>query len=167
MIRLTNTMKTTLGAAALFFSLTATAEAQTKATPATPAKPASSATSLKSTDKTVNLKAKTNGTVKAAKPVQDRTGEGAAKVTAEMKSQLNLNDTQYTKVLEINRTYLVKAKDANGSSNVGQEKAKRVKAIADERENKLKSVLTEDQFKKYASGRAENMKKLKEYAGGN
>ena len=94
---------------------------------------------------------------------QDKLAEGASKVTAQMKEQLNLNDGQFTKVMDVNKVFLEKAKACHTSSAPEVEKKKKMKAIIDEREAKLKSVLTEDQFKRFAARRTENMKELKAY----
>lgn len=93
---------------------------------------------------------------------QDKVAEGTRKVTDGMKTQLSLNDSQYAKVLEINKTYLVKVKDSKAKSVNKVEQAKKLKTIDDDREAKLKSVLTEDQYKIYGAGRADNKKKLKD-----
>ena len=94
---------------------------------------------------------------------QDKLAEGASKVTAQMKEQLNLNDAQFTKVMDVNKVFLEKAKACHASSATEVEKKKKMKGIIDERESKLKSVLTEDQFKRFAARRSENMKELKAY----
>ncbi|KOS07325.1 hypothetical protein AM493_15730 [Flavobacterium akiainvivens] len=99
-------------------------------------------------------------TVNAA--AQDKLSEGAKAVTAQMKTQLGLNDGQYTKVLDINKTFLTKAVEANKAVNA-TDKAKKLKTLNDEKEAKLKSVLTADQYKKFAAYRNTYSKKLKEY----
>lgn len=93
---------------------------------------------------------------------QDKIAEGAKAVTAQMKTQLNLNDGQYTKVLDVNKTFLTKAVEANKLNNA-TEKAKKLKTLSDEKDTKLKSVLTDDQYKRYAANRAAYAKKLREY----
>jgi hypothetical protein len=93
---------------------------------------------------------------------QDKLTEGAKAVTTQMKTQLNLNDSQYNQVLDINKTFLVKAKETTKLTNA-TEKAKKLKNLSDEKEAKLKSVLTDDQYKKFAATRANYAKKLKEY----
>lgn len=94
---------------------------------------------------------------------QDKLAEGAKVVTTEMKTQLTLNDGQYSQVLDVNRAYLKKVKENNESGAAAVAKAKKMQAINEEKDTKLKSVLTEVQYKKYAAGRAENTKKLKAY----
>jgi len=94
---------------------------------------------------------------------QDKIAEGASKVTAHMKEQLNLNDSQFTKVMDVNRTFLEKAKACHASKATEIEKKKKMKVIVDERESKLKSVLTEDQYKRFAARRSDNMAKLKAF----
>ena len=93
---------------------------------------------------------------------QDKLTDGAKAVTTQMKTQLGLNDGQYTKVLDINKAFLVKAVEANKMVNA-TDKAKKFKTLNDDKEAKLKSVLTEDQYKKFASNRNAYSKKLKEY----
>jgi hypothetical protein len=93
---------------------------------------------------------------------QDKITEGATAVTTQMKTQLSLNESQYTKVLDINKTFLTKAVEANKMVNK-TEKSKKLKTLADERETKLKSVLTDTQFKTFAANRASYAKKLREY----
>jgi len=93
---------------------------------------------------------------------QDKIAEGATAVTNQMKTQLSLNDSQYTKVMDVNKTFLTKATEANKMVNK-TEKAKKLKTLSDEREAKLKSVLTADQFKTFAANRAKYAKKLREY----
>jgi hypothetical protein len=93
---------------------------------------------------------------------QDKLTEGATAVTNQMKTQLTLNDAQYTKVLDVNKTFLQKAAEANKTANK-TEKAKKIKTLTDDREAKLKSVLTETQYKTFAANRATYAKKLREY----
>ncbi|RWW99576.1 hypothetical protein [Flavobacterium cerinum] len=94
---------------------------------------------------------------------QDKLAEGAKTVTTEMKTQLVLNDGQYSQVLDVNRAYLKKVKENNESGASSVAKAKKMQALNEEKDTKLKSVLTEVQYKKYAAGRAENIKKLKAF----
>lgn len=94
---------------------------------------------------------------------QDKLAEGAKVVTTEMKTQLVLNDGQYSQVLDVNRAYLKKVKENNESGASAVAKAKKAQALNEEKDTKLKSVLTEVQYKKYAAGRAENTKKLKAF----
>lgn len=94
---------------------------------------------------------------------QDKLAEGASKVTVQMKEQLNLNDSQFTKVMDVNKTFLEKAKACHASKATEVEKKKKMKTIIDERESKLKSVLTEDQYKRFAARRSDNMAKLKAF----
>jgi dTDP-glucose pyrophosphorylase len=94
---------------------------------------------------------------------QDKLAEGAKTVTTEMKTQLVLNDGQYSQVLDVNRAYLKKVKENNESGASSVAKAKKMQALNEEKDTKLKSVLTEVQYKKYAAGRAENTRKLKAF----
>jgi len=93
---------------------------------------------------------------------QDKISEGATAVTKQMKTQLSLNDSQYTKVMDVNKTFLTKATEANKTANK-REKAKKLKTLTEDREAKLKSVLTADQYKIFAANRANYAKKLREY----
>ena len=94
----------------------------------------------------------------------DKIAEGAKISASQMKTQLTLNDNQYTQVIDVNKTYLKKVKDCKASGDTAPAKAKKMQALNEERDSKLKSVLTETQYKKYAAVRAENIKKLKEAA---
>lgn len=94
---------------------------------------------------------------------QDKLAEGAKTVTTEMKTQLVLNDGQYSQVLDVNRAYLKKVKENNESGASSVAKAKKMQSLNEEKDTKLKSVLTEVQYKKYAAGRAENTRKLKAF----
>ena len=91
---------------------------------------------------------------------QDKVQEGAVKVTAHMKSQLSLNDGQYTRVLAINKDYLQKVTDNPGATTV--EKAKKKKVYDEERDEKLKSVLNASQYKIYVANRSSNARVYKE-----
>lgn len=94
----------------------------------------------------------------------DKIAEASKTVATQMKTQLTLNDNQYTQVVEINKAYLKKVKDSKASGDTTVAKAKKMQAINEERDGKLKSVLTEVQYKKYGATRAENIKKLKDAA---
>ncbi|WP_129582993.1 hypothetical protein [Flavobacterium cyanobacteriorum] len=94
---------------------------------------------------------------------QDKAAEGAKAVTANMKEQLSLNDSQYTKVYAINQDFLKKAMENKTTAKTRIEKAKRLKALDEERDAKLKSVLTEEQFKIFVANKAENRKKIRQY----
>ncbi|MNK24475.1 hypothetical protein D3C87_427810 [compost metagenome] len=93
---------------------------------------------------------------------KDKVAEGAKTVTAQMKTQLVLNDNQQTQVLDVNRTYLKKVKDNKESGATAVQKAKKMQALNEERDNKLKSVLTATQYKKYSADKVENTRKLRE-----
>jgi len=94
----------------------------------------------------------------------DKIAEASKTVATQMKTQLTLNDNQYTQVVEVNKAYLKKVKDSKASGDTAVAKAKKMQAINEERDGKLKSVLTEVQYKKYGATRAENIKKLKDAA---
>lgn len=94
----------------------------------------------------------------------DKIADASKTVASQMKTQLTLNDNQYTQVVEVNKAYLKKVKDCKASGDTAPAKAKKMQALNEERDGKLKSVLTEVQYKKYGAGRAENIKKLKEAA---
>lgn len=94
---------------------------------------------------------------------QDKAGTGAKAVTENMKEQLSLNDSQYSKVLGINHSYLQRAIENRDSGKSKIDKAKRLKELDDDRDTKLKSVLSEEQYKKYVATKMENRKKLKEH----
>ena len=98
----------------------------------------------------------------ATATAQEKTADGAKKLTDHLKTQLALNDSQYAKVSDINRVYLQKAKENGQSINNKLDKAKKLKALDEERDTKLQSVLSKDQYKLYVAHRTENNKKLKE-----
>ncbi|QEE48974.1 hypothetical protein FUA48_05085 [Flavobacterium alkalisoli] len=91
---------------------------------------------------------------------QDKVQEGAVKVTAHMKSQLSLNDGQYSRVLAINKDYLQKVVDNPGATVV--QKSKNKKVYDEERDGKLKSVLNDSQYKIYVANRSANARVYKE-----
>ncbi len=93
---------------------------------------------------------------------KDKAVEGAKVITTEMKAQLSLNDSQHTKVMDINKTFLQKAAEAEKTVNA-TDKAKKLKALTDDRDAKLRSVLTGTQYKTYNANRASNGKKLRQY----
>lgn len=101
-------------------------------------------------------------TTTAVAQEKDKAVEGAKVVTTEMKAQLSLNDSQYTKVMDINKTFLQKAAEAEKVTNA-TDKAKKMKTLTEDRDAKLKSVLTETQYKTYQANRASNAKKLRQY----
>jgi hypothetical protein len=103
-------------------------------------------------------------TTTAVAQEKDMIAEGAKTSASQMKTQLTLNDNQYTQVIDVNKAYLKKVKDCKASGDTDAAKAKKMQALNEERDSKLKSVLTETQFKKYAAGRADNIKKLKQAA---
>lgn len=94
----------------------------------------------------------------------DKIADASKTVATQMKSQLTLNDNQYTQVVEVNKAYLKKVKDCKASGDTAAAKAKKMQGLNEERDGKLKSVLTDVQYKKYGAGRAENIKKLKDAA---
>ncbi|WP_146185849.1 hypothetical protein [Flavobacterium album] len=94
---------------------------------------------------------------------KEKATEGAKVVTTQMKAQLALNDSQYTKVMDVNKTFLQKAAEAEKGTTNPTEKAKKIKAVTDERDTKLKSVLTETQYKTYTANKANYGKKFREY----
>ncbi|MEL1245273.1 hypothetical protein AAEO56_13435 [Flavobacterium sp. DGU11] len=94
---------------------------------------------------------------------KDKATEGAKVVTTQMKSQLALNDSQYTKVMDVNKTFLQKAAEAEKGTTNATEKAKKIKMFTDERDSKLKSVLTETQYKTYTANKAAYGKKFREF----
>ncbi|MUV05427.1 hypothetical protein GN157_17065 [Flavobacterium rakeshii] len=91
---------------------------------------------------------------------QDKVAEGATKVTTHMKSQLSLNDNQYTQVLAINKDYLKKLDENPGATAV--QRAKKKKSYDEDRDKKLKSVLNETQYKIYIANRSANARAYKE-----
>lgn len=91
---------------------------------------------------------------------QDKVSEGAVKVTTHMKSQLSLNDNQYTQVLAINKDYLKKLDENPGATAVQRSKKKKI--YDEDRDKKLKSVLNESQYKIFIANRSANARVYKE-----
>lgn len=102
-------------------------------------------------------------TTAATAQEKDKATEGAKVVTTQMKSQLALNDSQYTKVMDVNKTFLQKAAEAEKGTTNATEKAKKIKTVTEERDTKLKSVLTETQYKTYTANKAAYGKKFREF----
>ena len=100
--------------------------------------------------------------VNLAATAQDKNIDGAKAVTTYMKEQLQLNESQYTKVYNVNLTFLQKVEE-NAKKNKGADKIKKLRALEDDRDTKLKSVLSEDQYKNYVGNKAVNRKKIAEY----
>ncbi len=93
---------------------------------------------------------------------QDRSANGAQKLTDKMKTELTLNDDQYAKVLDINKSFSEKTAEARKASADRKETAKAIKGFNEERDAKLKTVLTEDQFKKYVANKEAQKALLKQ-----
>ena len=99
---------------------------------------------------------------------QDRVGNGAQKMTDNMKTELKLTDEQYGKVLEINKSFSEKSFEARKSSTDQKVTREAVKGLNTERETKLKAVLTEEQFKTYLVKKEEKKKAVaKRFGEGN
>lgn len=94
---------------------------------------------------------------------QSNADKGAVAVTAQMKKELSLNDSQYNKVLQINRDYLNSIAKAKKTEKSVPVRNKRIKMISSSREKKLKSVLTDGQYRTYAATRATNQEMLEKY----
>ncbi|RZJ62654.1 MAG: hypothetical protein EOO45_22345 [Flavobacterium sp.] len=94
---------------------------------------------------------------------KDKATEGAKVVTTQMKSKLGLNDSQYTKVMDVNKIFLQKASETEKGTTNATEKTKKIKTLNDERDSKLKSVLTDAQYKTYTANRITYVKQFKEY----
>ena len=94
---------------------------------------------------------------------QSNADKGAVAVTAAMKKELSLNDSQYNKVLQINRDYLNSIEKAKKTEKSVPARKKRINMISASREKKLKSVLTDGQYRTYAATRAKNQEMLEKY----
>ena len=96
---------------------------------------------------------------------QDRAEAGAKRLTDRMKTELSLNDDQYSKVQEINKDFIGKTmetKNANADQAAKADRAKAVKELNEQREAKLKTVLTEEQFKTYLANKAKKTQRFQE-----
>jgi len=90
--------------------------------------------------------------------MKTRADEHAKVTTDEMKNKLNLNDSQYQKVYDINLKYAKKNKELAANSANEKSKEKTMKSQNEEKRNELKKVLTSEQYKKY-DGMEKGMKK--------
>lgn len=81
---------------------------------------------------------------------QDAKPGKAEKVSNRMKTELSLNDDQYTKVLEINKAFEDKSNEVKKTSTDKDANSKAIKALNKDREDELQKVLTKEQFKTYS-----------------
>ena len=85
----------------------------------------------------------------------------AAKMTEWMKTNLQLNDEQATKVSDINKTYAMKVEDIRTHTPDKKKKKSALKALDKDKDGELKAVLTEDQFKTYLAKKEKMKEEIK------
>ncbi|MFP9113001.1 hypothetical protein ACLI1A_03615 [Flavobacterium sp. RHBU_3] len=94
---------------------------------------------------------------------QEKTSEGAQKITDMMKEQLKLNNDQYKKVYAVNEDFLKQAKAMKESGAGRKEKVQKFKDIDAKRDEKLKGILSKEQYASFLEHKKENRQKLREY----
>gem|GEM_PF-1005129 len=93
---------------------------------------------------------------------QDTKKDKAAKaLTDTMRTQLSLDDAQYSKVYDINADFMGKLAGMKGSSDSKMAKFKKLKAIDEDRDNALKAVLSAEQFKSFQEFKKQNRQEMK------
>jgi hypothetical protein len=93
---------------------------------------------------------------------QDTKKDKAAKaLTDTMRTQLSLDDTQYSKVYDINADFMGKLADMKGDSDSKMAKFKKLKAIDEDRDKALKAVLSAEQFKLFQEFKKQNRQEMK------
>lgn len=97
-----------------------------------------------------------------ASNAQDKTAHAATVITDSLKSQLTLNEAQYTKAYNINLEFIKKAKEIKDSSAGRREKMGVLKEADAKRDAAMKEILTEKQYQLFLEKKAENRKKMKE-----
>lgn len=97
----------------------------------------------------------------ACATAQDNIGEAATAITDNMKTKLQLNDSQYKSIYTINHDFLTQAKALKNSSDGKMQKAKALKTLDETRDAKIKPLLTPDQYTAYLVMKKENRELLK------
>jgi hypothetical protein len=87
--------------------------------------------------------------------------ERAAKLTAWMKSNLQLTADQENPAQEINLKYANKTEDLRNSDEPRKEKFKKLKGYNAEKDDELKKLFTEEQFKLYLAKKEEVKEEFK------
>ncbi|SFO49638.1 hypothetical protein SAMN05428949_5418 [Chitinophaga sp. YR627] len=93
---------------------------------------------------------------------QDAKKDKAAKaLTDTMRTQLSLDDTQYSKVYDINADFMGKLAGMKGDSDSKMAKFKKLKAIDEDRDKALKAVLSAEQFQSFQEFKKQNRQEMK------
>ncbi|WP_044219947.1 hypothetical protein [Chitinophaga pinensis] len=93
---------------------------------------------------------------------QDTKKDKAAKaLTDTMRTQLSLDDTQYSKVYDINADFVGKLAGLKDDSDSKMAKFKKMKAIDEDRDKALKAVLSAEQFKSFQEFKKQNRQEMK------
>lgn len=93
---------------------------------------------------------------------QDTKKDKAAKaLTDTMRTQLSLDDTQYSKVYDINADFMGKLAGMKGDSDSKMAKFKKLKALDEDRDKALKGVLSAEQFKSFQEFKKQNRQEMK------
>ncbi|TWV98011.1 hypothetical protein [Chitinophaga pinensis] len=93
---------------------------------------------------------------------QDTKKDKAAKaLTDTMRTQLSLDDTQYSKVYDINADFMDKLAGVKGDGDSKMAKFKKLKAIDEDRDKALKTVLSAEQFKSFQEFKKQNRQEMK------
>lgn len=93
---------------------------------------------------------------------QDTKKDKAVKaLTDTMKTQLSLDDGQYSKVYDINADFLSGLATVKADGGGKMAKFNKLKAIGKDRDNALKAVLSAEQYKTYQEHKKENRQEMK------
>lgn len=93
---------------------------------------------------------------------QETKKDKAAKaLTDTMRTQLSLDDTQYSKVYDINADFMGKLADMKGDGDSKMAKFKKLKAIDGDRDKALKAVLSAEQFRSFQEFKKQNRQEMK------
>jgi hypothetical protein len=84
--------------------------------------------------------------------------ERAKMSTDRMKTAVNLTDSQYTKVYDLNLKYAQKMKELRGASGTMDEKRDSFKGLRQEQQKELSTILSSDQMSAYKEMQRENRK---------
>ncbi|MXN93265.1 hypothetical protein GR160_18715 [Flavobacterium sp. Sd200] len=100
-------------------------------------------------------------TFTACATAQDNIGEAATALTDNMKTKLELNESQYKSIYTINHDFLTQAKALKNSGEGKLQKAKALKALGETRDAKIKPLLSSTQYTAYLDMKKENREMIK------
>lgn len=75
--------------------------------------------------------------------------EKAGKITAQMKTDLQLTDEQVTAVTPVNEEFVSGLQSVKNTGGGRYSKMKKAREVADRRQGALKKILTKEQFEKF------------------